>query len=110
MYVFICLWGFVFVFRQGFATEPWLSWNLLCRPYIPVCSSNVLGLKACTTTVWQPPQLSKVVAEDQTQALFALQALIIYTISPGSICTLIHFTLYINRARYKLNDKEKVNM
>jgi hypothetical protein len=36
LFVFVCLFVLVFGFsRQGFSVQPWLSWNLLCKPGWP---------------------------------------------------------------------------
>lgn len=41
---------FVFCLRQGFFVQPWLSWNLICKPGwpptdrdLPVSASGMLG-------------------------------------------------------------------
>ena len=54
LFCFLFLFCFVLCFsRQGFSVWPWLSWNSLCRPgwsRNQKSTSQVLGLKACTTT------------------------------------------------------------
>ena len=54
--MFVCLFCFL---RQGFSVQSWLSWNSLCRPgwlelrNPPASASQVLELKACSTTAWR---------------------------------------------------------
>jgi hypothetical protein len=78
LFLFVCL--FVCFLRQGFSVKPWLSWNFVDQAglklrSLPASASQVLGLKACSTT---PRQLVLLTTEPSLQPMVPFSGLQAY--------------------------------